>query len=392
MKPTNVNNTEIVEMMQTLMNEGMQGFPSVMARMYNLAMQFERELHLGAGRYERTAERTGYANGYKPKTVKTAAGNLRLNIPQVRDSDQPFYPRSLERGLRSDRALKMAIAEMYVKGVSTRKVQDIFSKLCDVDITADQVSKAMRELDTELDKWRNRPIGEVKVLFADATYHKARIDGVVVSVATFVIVGILKDGHRSILAVDSDISENEVHWRRVLSRLIERGMHGLKLIVSDNHDGLRAAREATLSGVPWQRCQMHLQQNAQAHVTKAALKAEVSSDIRSVFNAQTIDDAKRNLAIIVEKYSKTQSKLAAWMEDNIPEGLTVFAFPSAVRQFLRTNNMEENLNKQIKSRTHLIPAFPNVASLMRLVSAICVEISDEWETNDYHYMTAIQKL
>lgn len=392
MKPTNVNNTEIVEMMQTLMNEGMQGFPSVMARMYNLAMQFERELHLGAGRYERTAERTGYANGYKPKTVKTAAGNLRLNIPQVRDSDQPFYPRSLERGLRSDRALKMAIAEMYVKGVSTRKVQDIFSELCDVDITADQVSKAMRELDTELDKWRNRPIGEVKVLFADATYHKARIDGVVVSVATFVIVGILKDGHRSILAVDSDISENEVHWRRVLSRLIERGMHGLKLIVSDNHDGLRAAREATLSGVPWQRCQMHLQQNAQAHVTKAALKAEVSSDIRSVFNAQTIDDAKRNLAIIVEKYSKTQSKLAAWMEDNIPEGLTVFAFPSAVRQFLRTNNMEENLNKQIKSRTHLIPAFPNVASLMRLVSAICVEISDEWETNDYHYMTAIQKL
>ena len=392
MKPTETNDTEMAEIMQVLMNEGMQGFPAVMARMYNLAMRFERELHLGAGRYERTEERRGYANGYKPKTLKTAAGKLRLQIPQVRGSDRPFYPRSLERGARSDRAVKMAVAEMYIKGVSTRKVQDVSAELCDVDITADQASRAMRELDEELENWRNRPIGEVKVLFADATYHKVRVNGVVVSTATFIVTGVLADGHRAILAVDSDLSENEVHWRRVLSRLNERGMHGVRLIVSDSHDGLRAAREATLPGVPWQRCQMHLQQNAQAYVTKTSLKSEVASDIRSVFNARSLEEARRILAEIVEKYSKSQSKLAAWMEDNIPEGLTVFAFPETVRQFLRTNNMEENLNGQIKQRTRLIPAFPNVDSLLRLVSAICAEISDDWETSDYRYMSTIKEL
>jgi transposase-like protein len=392
MRQTPTNDTEIAEMMQVLMNEGMQGFPAVMARLYNLAMRFERELHLGAARYERTEARTGYANGYKPKTLKTAAGKLLLQVPQVRGSDRPFYPRSLERGCRSDRALRMAVAEMYIKGVSTRKVQSIFSELCDVDITADQVSRAMRELDEELGNWRNRPIGEVKILFADATYHKVRVDGVVVSTATFIVTGVLADGHRAVLAVDSDLSENEVHWRRVLAGLNARGMHGVRLVVSDDHDGLRAAREATLPGVPWQRCQMHLQQNAQAHVTRTALKAEVAADIRSVFNARSPEEARRLLADIVEKYSQTQSKLSAWMEDNIPEGLTVFTFPAAVRQFLRTNNMEENLNRQIKSRTRLIPAFPNVDSLLRLVSAICAEISDEWETANYRYLSAINEL
>lgn len=392
MNTTTTNDTEIIEMLQTPMDEGMQGFPAVAARMYNLAMQFERELHLGAGRHERTGERTGHANGYKPKTLKTAAGDLRLRIPQVRGSDRPFCPRSLERGTRSDRAIRMAVAEMYVKGVSTRKVQSVFEELCDVDVTAEQVSRAMRELDGELENWRNRPIGVVKVLFADATCHKVRVNGVVVPTATFIVTGVLEDGRRAVLAVDGDLGENEVHWRRVLSRLNGRGMRGVRLIVSDSHDGLRAAREATLPGVPWQRRQMHLQLNARAYVTKSSLKAEVAQDIRPVFNARSLDEARRILADIVEKYARTQSGLSAWMEDNIPEGLTVFAFPAAVRQFLRTNNMEENLNRQIKQRTRLIPAFPNVDSLLRLVSAICVEISDEWETNNYRYMSAIKEL
>ena len=392
MNTTDTNDTEIIGMMQMLMEEGTHAIPAVVARMYNLAMQFEREMHLNASKYERTEGRTGYANGYKPKTITTGSGKIRLQIPQVRGSDRPFYPKSLERGTRSDRALRMAVAEMYVKGVSTRKVQSIFSELCDVNVTADQVSRATQELDAELSNWRNRPIGEVKVLFLDATYHKVRMDGIVVPMATFIVTGVLADGHRSVLAVDSEQSESEVHWRKVLAGLKERGMHGVQLIISDNHDGLKAARQATLPGIPWQRCQMHLQQNAQAYVTKASLKGEVASDIRSVFNARSLEDARRLLAETVEKYSKTQSKLSAWMEDNIPEGLTVFSFPEQVRQFLRTNNPAENLNRQIKQRTQLIPAFPNVDSLLRLVSAICVEISDDWETSSYRYMSTIKAL
>lgn len=392
MNTTDTNDTEIIGMMQMLMEEGTHAIPAVVARMYNLAMQFEREMHLNASKYERTEGRTGYANGYKPKTITTGSGKIQLQIPQVRGSDRPFYPKSLERGSRSDRALRMAVAEMYVKGVSTRKVQSIFSELCDVNITADQVSRATQELDAELSNWRNRPIGEVKVLFLDATYHKVRMDGIVVPMATFIVTGVLADGHRSVLAVDSEQSESELHWRKVLAGLKERGMHGVQLIISDNHDGLKAARQATLPGIPWQRCQMHLQQNAQAYVTKASLKGEVASDIRSVFNARSLEDARRLLAEIVEKYSKMQSKLSAWMEDNIPEGLTVFSFPEQVRQFLRTNNPAENLNRQIKQRTQLIPAFPNVDSLLRLVSAICVEISDDWETSSYRYMSTIKAL
>lgn len=392
MNTTDTNDTEIIGMMQMLMEEGTHAIPAVVARMYNLAMQFEREMHLNASKYERTEGRTGYANGYKPKTITTGSGKIQLQIPQVRGSDRPFYPKSLERGSRSDRALRMAVAEMYVKGVSTRKVQSIFSELCDVNITADQVSRATQELDAALSNWRNRPIGEVKVLFLDATYHKVRMDGIVVPMATFIVTGVLADGHRSVLAVDSEQSESEVHWRKVLAGLKERGMHGVQLIISDNHDGLKAARQATLPGIPWQRCQMHLQQNAQAYVTKASLKGEVASDIRSVFNARSLEDARRLLAEIVEKYSKMQSKLSAWMEDNIPEGLTVFSFPEQVRQFLRTNNPAENLNRQIKQRTQLIPAFPNVDSLLRLVSAICVEISDDWETSSYRYMSTIKAL
>ena len=392
MNTTDTNDTEIIGMMQMLMEEGTHAIPAVVARMYNLAMQFEREMHLNASKYERTEGRTGYANGYKPKTITTGSGKIQLQIPQVRGSDRPFYPKSLERGSRSDRALRMAVAEMYVKGVSTRKVQSIFSELCDVNITADQVSRATQELDAELSNWRNRPFGEVKVLFLDATYHKVRMDGIVVPMATFIVTGVLADGHRSVLAVDSEQSESEVHWRKVLAGLKERGMHGVQLIISDNHDGLKAARQATLPGIPWQRCQMHLQQNAQAYVTKASLKGEVASDIRSVFNARSLEDARRLLAEIVEKYSKMQSKLSAWMEDNIPEGLTVFSFPEQVRQFLRTNNPAENLNRQIKQRTQLIPAFPNVDSLLRLVSAICVEISDDWETSSYRYMSTIKAL
>ena len=259
MKPTPLNDSELMEITQRLMTHGTEAFLEVMSKMYNLAMKFERELHLNAYSYERSEHRTGYANGFKPKTLKTAAGMLKLKIPQVRGSEEPFCPSSLVRGIRSDRAFKMAIAEMYIKGVSTRKIQDVFHELCGVNVSADQVSRATRELDGELEKWRTRRIGTVKVLFADATYHKVRIDGVVVSAATFIVTGILEDGHRSILSVDTDISEHESHWHRVFSDLKQRGLRGVQLVVSDSHEGLRVARETAFPGIPWQRCQMHLQ-------------------------------------------------------------------------------------------------------------------------------------
>lgn len=275
----------------------------------------------------------------------------------------------------------LAAAEMYIQGVSTRRVETVFQAMGLESYSAEKVSNSAQLLDEELSKWRKRPITQaVKLLFVDATYLKVRIDDVTVDMATFVVTGLFEDGHRAILAVDSDINEADVHWRRLFRELVDRGLRGVKLIVSDAHEGLAAARKTVFPGAPWQRCQLHLQKNAQAKITKASLKEQVASDIRAIFNAPSLEEAKRLLNITVEKYAKEQSKLAAWMQENVPKGLTIFAFPEQLRQKLRTNNIEERLSRSIKARTRLISVFPNQASQLRLVTAICMELSDEWET------------
>ena len=381
MNDNNNYNTTIDDMVQLLILEKEKAFPKILAAIYDQAMIAEREAHLCAGSYERSESRDGYANGFKPRSLQTRVGRLSLHIPQVRGSNTKFYPKCLDRGTRSERAIMLTAAEMYIHGVSTRRVEAVFQAMGIDNYSAEQVSNASKILDEELIKWRTRRITQcVKVIYVDATYQKVRIDGVAVNLATFIVTGILEDGHRTILAVDSDISEAELHWRRVFRELIDRGLRGVKLIVSDAHEGLAVARQAVFSGVPWQRCQLHLQQNAQAYITKRSLKEQVASDIRAIFNASSMDEAKRLLDIMVEKYAKDQQKLSSWMRDNIPEGLTVFMFPEHMRKKLRTNNIEERINRSIKARTRIISVFPNQMSQLRLVSAICMEISDDWET------------
>ena len=381
MNDNNNYNTTIDDMVQLLILEKEKAFPKILAAIYDQAMIAEREAHLCAGSYERSESRDGYANGFKPRSLQTRVGRLSLHIPQVRGSNTKFYPKCLDRGTRSERAIMLTAAEMYIHGVSTRRVEAVFQAMGIDNYSAEQVSNASKILDEELIKWRTRRITQcVKVIYVDATYQKVRIDGVAVNLATFIVTGILEDGHRTILAVDSDISEAELHWRRVFRELIDRGLRGVKLIVSDAHEGLAVARQAVFSGVPWQRCQLHLQQNAQAYITKRSLKEQVASDIRAIFNASSMDEAKRLLDIMVEKYAKDQQKLSAWMRDNIPEGLTIFMFPEHMRKKLRTNNIEERINRSIKARTRIISVFPNQMSQLRLVSAICMEISDDWET------------
>ena len=380
MNPTDTNDTTLNEMVQLVMQEGTGAVPKIMEKLWNLAMQAERDAHIGASHYERNICRDGYANGYKPRSYQTLSGKLNLSVPQVRGSSEPFYPKTLERGRRSERALAIAAAEMYVQGVSTRRVDTVFKAMGIEHFSAEQVSNATKELDAELANWRQRPLGCVKVLFLDASYMKVRVDGVVMDLATFIVTGIFEDGHRGIIAVDSAFDEAEVHWRNVLKDLLDRGIRGVKLIVSDAHPGLANARKAVFSGVKWQRFQLHLQQNAQAQITKTSLKSQVASDIRAIFNAPSLDEARRLLNMAVGKYTKDQPKLAAWMEENLPEGFAVFSLPEQMRRKLRTNNLEERLNRSIKARTRLISVFPNQASQLRLVSAICMEISDDWET------------
>jgi transposase-like protein len=384
-------NNVLQNVLQRLTDNGFDGITDVLATLLNKAMIIEREKYLSAGSYERTEERKGYANGFKPKGLKTRMGELNVSIPQVRGTE-PFKPSALDWGQRSERALKLALAEMYIQGVSTRKVKKVMEKMCGFEVSSTQVSKASKELDIELEKWRNRPIGEVKALILDARYEKVRMDGAVVSCAVLIASGILKDGRRCVLGVSVAISEAEVHWRDFLISLKDRGLYGVKFIVSDDHEGLKNALKATFPGVAWQRCQFHLQRNAQSHITNKDLKDKVAADIRAIFNAPSQEEAQRLLELTIEKYKDKQSKLAFWMEENIPEGFAVFKLPESMRTRLRTSNMAENLNRQIKRRTRTAGLFPNEESLLRLVTAVVSEISDDWEAGKVYLNVKGMKL
>jgi len=208
---------------------------STMELLLNLATLLERTQHLQAAPYERTQGRNGHANGFKDKTLRTRLGDLNLKIPQVRGSSEPFYPKSLEKGLRSERALKLALAEMYVQGVSTRKVAAITEELCGFEVTSTQVSRAAAELDEQIAAWRNRPLGEMQMpyLILDARYERVRDGGVVRKAAVLIAIGIGIDGKRQILGVSVSLSEHEVHWREFLRGLVARGLSGVRLVVSD---------------------------------------------------------------------------------------------------------------------------------------------------------------
>lgn len=377
-------NRTIGEAVELLKTDGFDGLAEAVTVLLNAAMVAERSEHLGAAPYERSAERTGYANGYKDKAMKTRLGTLALKVPQSRDGE--FYPQSLERGLRSERALLLAIAEMYVQGVSTRRVKKIVEELCGTDISSTQVSRAAAELDELLEAWRCRDLDRYPYLVLDARYEKVRQGGQVLDAAVLIACGVDDQGNRDILGCSVSLSEAEVHWRAFLAELKDRGLCGVELIVSDAHEGLKAARKAVFPSVPWQRCQFHLQQNAGHYVPKMAMRTAVAADIRAIFNAPDRDEAQLLLEKFLTRYETSAPKLAQWAEEALPAGFTVFELPASHRRRLRTTNLLERVNEEIKRRTRVARLFPNEASCLRLVSAILMEISDDWQTADKRYV------
>jgi putative transposase len=372
------------EVVQVLAEHGFDGMAQAMELLINECMKIERQQALGAGPYQRSQARRGQANGFKPRRLKTRVGELQLAVPQVRGAK--FYPRALERGSRSEKALRLALAEMYVQGVSTSKVTKITEELCGCEISSSDVSRATALLDEDLAKWRSRPLGQVKYLILDARYEKVRHGGQVVDSSVLIAIGVSPNGRRSVLGVSVSLSEAEVHWRDFFKSLIERGLHGIELITSDAHAGLKEARKACFPGVPWQRCRFHLVRNALTHVPREEMKREVIDDLRSVLDSADEHAAGEQLGRVVRKYQKSAPKLAQWMEENVPESFAVFRLPPTHRVRLRTTNMLERVNKELKRRTRVATLFPNEASLLRLVTAVLMELSEEWETGK-RYLT-----
>ena len=265
------NTNAIQEISEVLIHQGFSGgIVNAIQILLNETMKIERQTYINADPYERAEERVTHANGFKDKTLHTRIGKIPINIPQTRDGN--FYPKSIEKGIRSERALKAALAEMYIQGVSTKKVKKITETLCGLEVSSTQVSNATKLLDEEFSSWRNRPLGQFKYLIPDARYEKVRYGGVVQDLAVIWVIGIKSDGHREVLGVSVSLSEAEVHWRELFTGLCERGLHGVEYIVSDDHAGLKAARKAVFPSAMWNRCHFHLAQNAQNHVSRKSNK------------------------------------------------------------------------------------------------------------------------
>lgn len=374
-----INDTLVDQIIKGLIGQGIDGIRPVLELLLNGAMRIEREQFLGASSHERSEERRGYANGYKPKEIQTRMGSLELKIPQVRGLG--FYPHSIEKGTRSEKALKLAIAQMYLEGVSTRRVQDITEKLCGYEISSTQVSRVTQELDEQFETFRNRPIGEICYLILDATYLKVRHNGTVIDMAILLAYGVTPQGNKEILGASASLSEAEVHWREFLQQLASRGMCGVRLGISDDHSGLKKARMAVFPSVPWQRCQFHLSQNAQSYAPKKSMRLEIAEVMREIFNSPTLEIAQEMKRRAIEKYSKKAPEFVKWLEENIDEGLTVYGFPREHWKKIRTSNGMERVNREIKRRTRVAVLFPNKESALRLVTGVIIEIHEEWATN-----------
>lgn len=382
------NDRIVADLMEQLIESGPDGMAAAFTALMNLAMRIERERHLGARAYERSPERAGHANGYRPKKIDTAAGTLDVRIPKSRGGEAAFYPQALERGRRSSRAVMLAIAQMYIQGVSTRDVETVMAEFGLESLSSSQVSRATALMDEELQAWRTRPLGAFVYLFLDARYEKVRIDGVVRDAAILSAVGIDEDGRRGVLGLCVALSEAEIHWRGLLDSLVARGLRGVRFITSDDHPGLAAARKAVFPGALWQRCQFHLARNAVHHTPSAAGRKAIGRQLRAVWNAGDRSAAEAELARIVEGYAATAPKLATWLERNIPEGLAVFSLPEAHWRRMRTANpIERTIQQELKRRTRKIRVFPNEAALERLATAILVEIDEQWIGTGRTYLT-----
>ena len=331
--------------------------------------------------YERTDKPTGYRNGYKPRTLYTRVGALELMVPK--DREGRFHTELFERYQRSEKALMLSIAEMYVHGVATRKITKITEALCGLEISKSQVSELSKKLDAEIEVWRNRPLKKEYVyLVVDARYEYIRQGGCVSSNGVLVVIGIDKDGYREPLGVWVADSENETSWYDVLNELKNRGLQDIHYVVSDDHKGLRNAIDRCFQGTLWQRCQVHFIRNILNHTSRKN-RPYIMSFLREITGAESLKSARERLHDAVTELEKTHPKIAGLLDTHGEEIFTVYQLPKAHRKRMRTTNMLERLNQEIKRRTRVVRIFPNEASCIRLVSAMAMETADEWMQRKY---------
>jgi putative transposase len=351
----------------------------IVERVFQELLEAEMTEHIGASPYERTGTRTGQRNGYKPRALRTRVGTLNLLVPQ--DREGAFSTRLFARYQRNEKALVLALMEMYVEGVSTRKVKEVTEELCGTSFSKSLISSLAGSLDSELSAWRKRRL-EAKAysyLFVDARYEKVRVDGRVVSQGVLLVSGVREDGFREILAVEVADTESEATYQEMFRSLKGRGLSGVEVVVSDDHGGLKAAIARNFQGAAYQRCQVHYARNLLGMVGHGRRK-ELSEGLRGVFAAPSREVALRLASELAAHWRGSHPRVAEHLEEHIEECLTCLTFPESHRRRIRTTNGLERLNQEIKRRTRVVRIFPNREACLRLVSALAVEQSEEWLT------------
>jgi putative transposase len=346
-------------------------------------MEVEVAQHLGAGRHERTPERSGQRNGYRERTWDTRVGTVELRAPRVRDGG--FFPSLLEPRKRAERALAAVVQEASGEGVSTRRVDDLVKALGMDGISKSQVSRLCQTLDEEVARFRARPLTAAYLyLWLDATFVKVRDQGRVVSQAVVVAVGVTADGVREVLGVDVGPSEDGAFWLAFRRGLVARGLSGVRLVTSDAHQGLRAAIGAVLHGASWQRCRVHFVRNVLALVPKGA-QAMVAATIRTAFGQPTPEAARRQWREVANGFRARWPRLAVLLDEAEPDVLAYLAFPAAHWRQIWSTNPLERLNKEVKRRTDVVGIFPNPPAALRLVGALLAEQHDEWQVGRRYF-------
>jgi putative transposase len=339
-------------------------------------LEAEMDEALGAEKGERTANRLGYRSGHYGRTLVTRVGKLELRVPQ--DRQGRFRTEVFERYQRSEKALVSALTEMYVQGVSTRKVKAITEELCGHEFSASTISRMNQQLDQELEKFAGRRLEEAyPYLILDARYEKVREDGVIRSQAVLIAIGVDWEGRRNVLAVELANRESLSSWKEFCLRLKERGLNGVDLVISDDHAGLRKAIAEVFTEAAWQRCYVHFLRNALDYLPRKA-DNDCLTELRWIYDRRSIEEARQDLAAWLKKWTTRYPKLCDWVENNIEETLTFYRLPRQHHKNLKSTNLLERLNEEIKRRTLVVRIFPNTAACLRLIRALAVEMHENW--------------
>lgn len=351
-------------------------FQGLLREAVQQVLEAEMEEAVGAGKWERTDGRVGYRSGYRQRSLFTRVGTLMLRVPQ--DRAGRFSTELFERYQRSEKALVSALAEMYVQGVSTRKVGAITEQLCGHAFSASTVSAINVKMDAELKLFAERELEEAyPYLIVDARYEKVREDGVIRSRAVLIAIGINWEGRRCVLGVELANRESSSSWKEFLLRLKQRGLHGVELVVSDDHPALRRAVSEVLPEAVWQRCYVHFLRNALDYLPRKG-DDDCLRELRWLYDRRTLQEARRDLSAWLERWQSKYPRLCAWVEANIEETFTFYRLPLSHHKHLKSTNMLERINEEIKRRTHVVRIFCNAASCLRLVRALTQELHEDW--------------